>query len=166
MNYLLTLDLATHIGWTRGRPDDRYFDFGTHGLPKTGDDIGAFLSAYQDWLSDILPNVELCVFEAPILPPKTRIETLRKLYGLAGHTEVVCRYAGVKCMEVNLMQVRAFIGAHGKAGVIEAIRRYGFDPADDDQADAIAVRLYVLHRLYPNVHGMDMGLGVLGGAVR
>ncbi len=162
--YLLSLDLSSHVGWTRGRPEDKHFDYGTHVLPKTGEDVGEFLSAYREWLREALDSVSLCVMEAPILPKATSLATCRKLYGLAGVTELICRDRAVKCREANLMSVKAFIGPgiKGKEDMVRAIRRYGFDPADDNQADAIAVRLYVLHALYPGVHGMKLDMGLLG----
>ncbi len=165
--YLLSLDLSSHVGWSRGRPDDRHFEYGTHVLPKTGEDVGDFLYAYREWLGEALDSVSLCCMEAPILPKVTSLATCRKLYGLAGVTELMCRDKAIKCREVNLMSVKAFIGVAGmgKDAMVRAIRRYGFDPQDDNQADAIAVRLFVLHALYPGVHGMRMELGLLGGRV-
>ncbi len=163
MSYLLTLDLATHTGWTKGRPDDRHFDYGTHVLPKTGD-IGAFLQAYTEWLTIALDGVDLCVFEAPILPRQTSLQTLRKLYGLAGVTEQVCHMRGIKCREVNLMSVKAFVcpRMRSKDEMVRAIRLYGYDPKTTDEADAIGIRLFVLHAHFPKIPGLNLELGILG----
>ncbi len=165
MTYLLTLDLATHTGWTRGLPEDRHFAYGTYVLPKGSDDVGAFLQAYEAWLIEALASVSLCVFEAPILPKVTSLATCRKLYGLAGVTELICADFGIKCRSVNPMTIKAFISPRqrNKADMIRAIQRYGFDPKNDDEADAIALRLYILHLLYPKASpAFRMELGLLG----
>jgi hypothetical protein len=171
---LLSLDLATNIGWTIGEHDDPAFLYGTHKLPRTGDDIGHFLLAYDDWLSKMrvqympsnsLPKNEI-VFEAPILPRQTRIETVRKLNGLASHTEYFCICHNIRCMEAQVWAVRSFLKIHGrdqKAQVIEAIRWYGYNAGNDDEADAIAIRLYTIAKHWPEaMRKMKFDLGPLG----
>ncbi len=161
--YLLTLDLATHTGWTRGLPEDRHFAYGTYVLPKGSDDVGAFLQAYEQWLIEALASVTLCVFEAPILPKVTSLATCRKLYGLAGVTEMICADFGIKCRSVNPMTIKAFISPRmrHKADMVTAIRRYGYDPKSHDEADAIGLRLYVLNLLFPGASkkfGLELGM--------
>ncbi len=167
MSYLLSLDLSSHVGWTRGHPEDRHFAFGTYTLPKTGDNIGAFLQAYERWLVEALESVSLCTFEEPILPRKTKYMTLRKLYGLASTTELICADFGIKCRGISAMKIKAFMGSgsYGKPEMMAAVQRAGFDPQDHNAADAISLRLLILHQLYPKSHGFDMRLGALGGTM-
>ncbi len=166
MNYLLTLDLASRIGWSCGHPADQSFASGAHQLPKTGEDIGAFLHHFRQWLQPTLKGVSLCVFESPILPRTTTLATARKLYGQAGYTELACRDFGIKCMEVNNMTIKKFMGSGGysKTDMIRAVKTYGYEPETDDEADAIAIRLFAIAKLFPKEtanFSLDMGeLGV------
>ena len=174
MRFLLTLDLATHCGWTYGEPEDIRFAYGTHTLPSTGEDVGSFLAAFRDWLlAQIIPSHRdaVVVFESPIMPAQTSMATLRKLYGLAGVTEMLCKDHDIKCMEVSAGSCRAFIGAKRTQGqdmkkaVIAAVERYGYEPDDDDQADAIAIRLYVIARMWPRLMpAFSLDIGLLGAA--
>ena len=103
---LLTLDLATRIGWTCGRPDDTQFASGTHTLTKTGKDIGEFLRAFEEWFEAATDDVTVVVFESPILPRTTSLATCRKLYGLAGALELFCLRYGIDCWRSRMPRSR------------------------------------------------------------
>jgi Holliday junction resolvasome RuvABC endonuclease subunit len=171
VNYLLTLDLASRIGWSCGDPTDQQFAYGSHQLPKTGEDIGEFLRQFRNWLQQALDGVSMCVFEQPILPSKTSLITVRKLHGQAGLTELVCLDRKVRCLEQNLQNVKTFMGvsrARGvdqKAEMVRCVERYGYEPENDDAADAIALRLFVLHQMFPDVaKRLPLALGPLDAA--
>lgn len=168
---LLTLDLATSSGWTVGDVSDRHFLWGSHRLPSTGVDIGSFALAYNLFLNDMITRhgVDHIVFESPILPfAKTTLATVRKLTGLAWHTEFVARSAGIRIEEAHRQQVCAFMGVRGrgkdlKRQMIDAVRAYGYEVINDDQADAVAIRFYSIARLYPaDAAPFDNSLGLLG----
>lgn len=164
---LLTLDLATMIGWTCGHPADQQFAFGHHRLPSTGPDIGAFACAYGDWLHPMLMNVTEVVMEAPILPKVTSLITVRKLSGLAYHTEMVCHEMKIRCYEAHLQSVKKFVGGSGRASkldMIEAVRSFGYDTNEENEADAIAVRCYTIATRYKNLlPQFNFAMGLLGG---
>lgn len=171
MSYLLTLDLATRIGWSCGEAADQRFSYGSHQLPKTGEHIGAFLDAYNRWLIPALDGVSLVIFESPILPRTTSLATARKLYAQAAHTEFVCLRMDIQCLEENLQSVKTFMGisrARGvdqKAEMVRCVERYGYEPENDDAADAIALRLYVLQRMFPSIaKGFNLDMGPLSAA--
>ena len=65
----LGLDLATNLGACWGDGADLP-SLAHHRLPSTGDDVGRFLCAYEDWLREKLDEVcpVLICFEAPVLP--------------------------------------------------------------------------------------------------
>ena len=75
---ILALDLATKSGWACGSPDGEP-RYGTKVLPSTGEDIGRFAAAYNEWLLDMitLESPALIVFEAPILAGQTTLTTAR-----------------------------------------------------------------------------------------
>lgn len=157
---LLVLDLATHTGFAVGT-ERGIEDHGCHRLPNTGGDIAAFLKAYRAWLTSMiqrhLPNE--VVFEMPILPSITNLATLRKLYSLAGLTELIAKDLGCRVSEANLMDIRRhFIGTTRapketpkvdrrqwmKDQIGTRARQLGFRPGSEDAADAIALFSYVM----------------------
>jgi hypothetical protein len=170
LSALLTLDLATRIGWTRGPATDRAFESGSYRLPSTGDDLGLFLASFRQWLERVLPGVHTCVFEAPILPRQTMLSTARKLYSQAAFLELACLDQRVRCLEANNSTIKSFMGVagcKGKEPMMAAVRAYGYDFEDHDQADAIALRLFAVHKLFPDTRGeFNTDLGPLGAATR
>jgi Holliday junction resolvasome RuvABC endonuclease subunit len=146
---ILAYDLATRTGWCVGDalPGSERPAFGTHTLPSTGEDIGAFLdAALRKYRQDVgVYRPDLVVFECPVLPAETQIATLRKLYGLAGVVELLCRWTTIRCAEEHLGTIKKFVTGNGhatKAEVIFAVKTFGFAVGEDDnQADAIALWL-------------------------
>ncbi len=167
---LLTLDLATVLGYTVGDIADRGFRSGWYRLPSTGTDIGAFAHAYDEWLRSALNTngITECVMECPVLPLKTTLATVRKLTGLAWHTEWLCFSRGIKCYEAHLQSVKKSIGGHGRAqksDMIAAVRSYGYDVTEENEADAIAVRLYTIMTRHKDLMAdFNLDLGALGAA--
>lgn len=163
---LLVLDLATHLGFAFGT-EAGVIEHGAYKLPSTGADIGAFLFAYRAWLMAALSRfapLDEVVFEMPILPDTTNIATLRKLYSLAGITELVVQDQRIGCSEANLMDIRRhFIGspraprdvpvkerrAWIKDATMTMCRRRGFKPVDDNDADALAMFSLVMGLRHP-----------------
>lgn len=165
---LMTLDLATSLGWSRGDIADPHFQFGTHRLPSTGEDIGRFAVVFDSWLHDAAEGVDQVVFESPILPKQTSLVTVRKLSGLAWHVEFFCKVNGLRCEEVSYSSVKKFVAGHGfakKPEMIAAVRRYGYDVQTDDEADAVGARLYTVAMQRPDLMGaLRLDMGQLGTA--
>src|SRR5258708_24756479 len=141
----LALDLATNTGacWGEG---DVLPTLDSHRMPSTGDDVGRFLCAYEDWLRPMLDQVgpSRIVFEAPVLPRakynaiKKRVEggvsliTTRKLQGLAGVTEMIAHRVGLPCHEVQPAEVKQALTGKGNAQkheMVAACRALGRKPA-------------------------------------
>ena len=153
MRKILALDLATSIGFACGAPDSEPA-YGTKVLPSTGEDIGRFAYAYNEWLTDMLTIEDpvLVVFEAPILAGKTNPSTTRKLMGLAWHTEFVCNVRQVRYMEHHLQSVKKFFAGSGradKADMMAAARRQGWNPKSFDAADALGLWACAVHEKAP-----------------
>lgn len=175
---LLVLDLATTLGFAFGT-EAGVIEHGTFKLPSTGQDIGRFLFSFRNWLSRGISayQPEEIVFESPILPGTTNIDTCRKLYSLCGMTELVAQDAHVQVGEANLTDIRNhFIGvprapSHVKCETgckrkgcgncraerrrwlkettITRARKAGFRPADDNDADALALFSFAMSARIP-----------------
>lgn len=111
----LVLDLATQLGFCFG-DETGVIEHGSHKLPSTGNDIGAFLDAYRLWLGayvTLMHPVDEIVFEMPILGQGMALPVLRKLYSLCGLTELIALRHKIPSREANLLDIRRhFIGSH------------------------------------------------------
>lgn len=166
MRKILALDLGTAVGWACGAPDGEP-TYGTKILPSTGEDIGRFAEAFNEWLIDMLTLEEpgLVVFEAPVLTGRTSLAAARKLYGLAWHTEFGCRLRQVQCLEHHLQSVKKFFAGNGRAekqDMMAAARRLGWEPKSFDAADALGLWACAVHQRAPQ-HAARFKLGALGG---
>lgn len=140
---ILSLDLASLLGWASGLPDSRP-GFGSHQLPSTGDNVGRYIDAFDQWLQPML-DIEapaLVIYEAPSIFMKTTPATVEKLVGLATHTQLACHRRGIRARSANPSQVKKFWTGSGKAkkeDMMAAARRCGFKIRDDNEADAVAI---------------------------
>jgi Holliday junction resolvasome RuvABC endonuclease subunit len=140
---ILALDLAKSTGWAIGGDE---IISGTAKFTET--DIGELAISFMIWLESMLDShlPELVAYEAPVVkhPHAAKI-----LIGLSWLVILACRERKIPCIPVgNTAVKRHFLGrVYGKKvrpypGIIEA-RRRGFDPTTTDEADAIAILLYV-----------------------
>jgi len=162
---LVALDLATNVGACWGAPD-RLPTLLHHRLPSTGDDVGAFLAAFEDWFVELLDAArpdEVC-FEAPVLPrakfnrQTKKVEggvsliTTRKLQGLAGEVERICFRRQLVCTEAQPAEVKKALTGKGnatKGEMVRACRAFGLSPFTyvrdgeeaSDEADGFGVWL-------------------------
>lgn len=148
--HIMTLDLATSIGFTRWSPGAKP-TLGTHRLPSTDMDVGWFVDAYNEFLKDqfAIERPSHVVYEAPILPGNTQPATALKLMNLAGHTEWVCRRMRINCTQLRIGTWRKhFMGKGGgkraemKQMCMDECRARGFEPRNDDEADAFGMLDY------------------------
>lgn len=167
---LAALDIATNTGFAIGDhlDTDAAPIVGCHRLPKTGRDYGQFGEVFDRWLRTLIEKhkVEFIVYETPILPAQTQIETLRKLYSLGTICEMVARDMDVIVEETDMQTVRKhFIGvtrapkeipqpqrrAWIKKKIMDRCFAYGWKPLNDDEGDALATLHYariVMNKTY------------------
>ena len=149
---IAALDLATRTDWARWGPGAAV-RHGSFTLPSTGPEVGRFLAAFDGRLASVLAVMpDLVVFETPWVGPATHQATARKLMCLAGFLEFFCHRAAIPCREVNNNTVRKHFCGKGnaprremKALVMQACRARGWQPANDDEADALAVLDFAAH---------------------
>lgn len=169
---LLALDLATVTGYAVGDPElherltaleaygrgDNAKPFsGSHRIAPPGTPLGVFCIRYEDWLGDMLlvHQATHVVFEAPWVGGKTSQDVARKLMGLAILTETVATRAKVPWIrEANNASVRKHFIGKGRGDrktlkrlTIEACQNRGWEPRNDDEADALALFDYACHCL-------------------
>jgi hypothetical protein len=153
---ILFLDLATTMGWCEGIPGEKPTS-GTIRLVSPGATNPELYDALYKFLDDrfSLQRYIMVVMEAPQSPShmagKTNAKTLARLIGMCELTEWIAHrhnYFGRMMSLATVHDIRkhllGFRPASGKAKreVIAAVRAKGFDPKDDNEADAIAGWLY------------------------
>lgn len=149
---LLSLDLSTHTGWAVGREGEAP----RHGVWELRDGAvnhGRYFSALAQSLEDAIRvfQPDLVVMEAPLPHQAKKVQensanVLRVLLGLCAVTEMVCYEHKVKCEEASVIDVRQMVLGRqpkdGKLGVIAFCRSMGWNPKDDNAADALLLWEY------------------------
>lgn len=96
--------------------------------------------------------------------------TVRKLSGLSWHTEFRCKERGIEVCEAQIQSVKKYFTGSGRAqkpDMIQAAKSLGYDVKNDDESDAIAVRLYTIEQRFPELQDrFKLALGPLGAAAR
>lgn len=167
---ILALDLATTTGWAVGRPGEP-IRYGALKLGNIANDQSLRFATFSAWVFDAIEKngVERVVFEAPRDPRHmtkmnkmgqrvqlTNFSTTRMLLGLCAIAEAEARRAGIKPNEVEAGKVRKHLfsgpaprGQNIKRAVTARLNMLGFEPQDDNAADAIAIWLYASALLAP-----------------
>ena len=172
---LLALDLGAVTGWAYGPVSgDAMPVTGYWKMPKTGDDIGAYLQSARDHMQTMLSFIEApCViaFEQPIgarpafnkegdcTGINTNMATLRKLYGFAGLVEMMGLDAGHRMFETPVQSVKKALTGKGNAKkeqMVEAFIEHGMQWPEDlayaerhNVADAFGVWILMAGKLAP-----------------
>lgn len=156
---ILFLDLATQMGFCEGEPGERPVS-GSVRLAPEGSRPAAIFGGLLAFLGERMTAIRYrcVVFEAPMDPRhmKTNINTARMLIGLPAIAEAVAyqtghygiREASVHDVRKHLLGARPAKG-EAKGAVIARLRSMGFDPVDDNEADAIAGWLYAAAVIAP-----------------
>lgn len=142
---VLFLDLARQTGWCDGVPGERPVS-GTTRLAPPDSGSAAVMGGMIQWLGERLKafRPRAIVYEAPF--HGQNMHTTMIAWGLAGVTEGVGDRMGVYRIEkANLSTIRSRVMGNGRAKkweIIEHVKGLGFDPLDDNEADAILGWLY------------------------
>lgn len=155
----LYFDLATVSGYAAGGLRG-VEGFGIFELPRTADNIGAFLVVAEKRIEALVNRFQpaLLAFESPFI--NRRIDTIvkiRKLGGLANEVEKAATRHGIPCQEALGDDVcRHFLGRNyprrtepKKIATKEKCRALGFDVSSSDDADALAGLSYILACKHP-----------------
>ncbi len=144
---LLALDLGTSAGWalhnTAGVAS------GTVSLKHTRYDGGGMrFLRFRRWLEQL--DVEAGPFEAVYFEEVRRhagTDAAHVYGGLLGVLTAWCEEYLVAYQGVPVGTIKRFATGKGnadKAAMVDAVRAKGFNPADDNEADAIAILLWAL----------------------
>lgn len=145
---VLALDLGTTTGWALRSADGRIVS-GTVSLrPSRYDGGGVRYLRFRAWLDGILKDtgaVQLISYEEVRRHLST--DSSHVYGGLLATLTAWCEQYGIPYQGVPVGTIKRFIAGKGNAdkqAVIASIRERGFNPSDDNEADAIAILLWAL----------------------
>lgn len=151
---VLFLDLATTTGWAEGDPGGRALS-GSIRLGKGGDPGEVGFNFMKFMASRMAFRPARVIYEMPFIAGLKNANTTMVTWGLAFTTVTICKSYGVRCQPANLNTIRKEVLGFvpRKDGVKESIiahcRSLGYEPADDNAADAILGWLYACAVLDP-----------------
>lgn len=145
---LLALDLGTMTGWAL-RPSNAAIVSGTASFkPSRYDGGGMRFLRFQNWLDQAARDAQTigAVYFEEV---RRHLGTdAAHLYG--GFLSILtawCEQRGIAYQGVPVGTIKRFATEKGNAGkdaVVAAIRARGFQPADDNEADALAILLWAI----------------------
>lgn len=159
---ILALDIATRTGFAFGRPGELPRS-GSIRLAPPGSSNGAIGRGMMRWLADFLKvsQPDVIYYEVPLDPRhmgrKTTFKTARILLGLPFLVETISEARGVyKLREAGVQDVRKHFCGNArpkdkKQAVLARCRQLGWQPEDDNAADALALWDFACAKEAPGV---------------
>jgi len=143
---VLALDLGTTTGWAL-RSRDGCITSGTITFrPSRFEGGGMRFLRFRGWLAEVATlsgGVARIVFEEVRAHAGT--DAAHLYGGFLAHLSAWCEERGIAYQGVPVATIKRFATGKGnadKAKMVAAIQARGFAPADDDEADAIAILLW------------------------
>ncbi len=145
---MLALDLGTSTGWALKTGDD-FISSGTASFKHTRFDGGGMrFLRFRRWLEQL--DIDAGPIEAVYFEEVRRhvgTDAAHVYGGLLAVLTAWCEEHLVAYQGVPVGTIKRFITGKGnadKAAVIDAVRKVGFSPVDDNEADAIAILCWAI----------------------
>jgi Holliday junction resolvasome RuvABC endonuclease subunit len=145
---VLALDLGTTTGWALRGTDDRITSGTMTFKPSRFEGGGMRYLRFNGWLQEIARlggPFHRIVFEE--VRRHVGTDAAHVYGGLLGQLTAWCEEHGIAYQGVPVGTIKAFAAGRGnadKAAMIAAVQARGFSPADDNEADAIAILLWAI----------------------
>jgi Holliday junction resolvasome RuvABC endonuclease subunit len=140
---ILALDLGTHTGWAL-RHAHHIISGTQHFKPGRFEGGGMRFLRFQRWLGDLhqLSHFAEVYFEEVRRHSST--DAAHVYGGLLGQLTAWCEQHQIPYAGVPVGTIKRAVAGKGNASkeqVMQAVRNQGFNPADDNEADALALLL-------------------------
>jgi hypothetical protein len=145
---ILALDLGTTTGWALGMSDGRIISGTEDFRPRRFEGGGMRYLRFTDWLVELAMSgngLRRVVFEEVRRHAGTDASHIYG--GFLGALTSWCEEHELPYQGVPVGTIKRFIAGKGNAdkqAVMAAVRARGFAPADDNEADAIAILLWTI----------------------
>jgi hypothetical protein len=145
---ILALDLATATGWALRISDGQILSGTVSFRPSRYDGGGIRYLRFRVWLDSMAPDAGgISVVHYEEVRRHLSTDAAHVHGGLLATLTAWCEQAGIPYQGVPVGTIKRFIAGKGNAdkqAVIAAVRERGFSPADDNEADAIAILLWAV----------------------
>ena len=145
---ILALDLGTTTGWALRNLRGRILSGTAEFKPHRFEGGGMRYLRFERWLDETLRlagDVEAVYFEE--VRRHIGVDAAHAYGGFLAGLTAWCEEHAIAYQGVPVGIIKRFIAGKGnadKAAVIAAVRERGFTPADDNEADAIAILLWAI----------------------
>ena len=147
-NVLLALDLGTTTGWAMRTADGVVTSGAATFRPSRYDGGGMRYLRFRGWLEELrrcAGDIQSIHFEE--VRRHAGVDAAHIYGGFLATLTGWCEHRVIPYQGVPVGTIKKFIAGKGNAdkqAVIDAVRARGFSPADDNEADAIAILLWAL----------------------
>ncbi len=145
---ILTLDLGTTTGWAL-RPRDGQIVHGSIGFkPQRFEGGGMRYLRFKRWLTELktlATDINAVYFEA--VRRHAGVDAAHAYGGFLATLTSWCEHHNIPYQGVPVGTIKKHASGKGNAGkdeMIAAVRARGFEPGDDNEADAIALLLWAI----------------------
>lgn len=139
----LALDLGTHCGFALSTRDG-LLEYGTEKFqPKR--DPGERWTNFRAWLSKLIAERHIAVAYYEDVRRHTATDAAHVYGGFLAMLQMVCAQHRVRLEKVGVKQAKKAWTGNGNSGkdaMIAEAKRRGFNPTDDNEADALAILAY------------------------
>jgi len=145
---ILALDLGTHTGWALRHRDGTTTSGSESFAPRRFEGGGMRYLRFKRWLTEVkhsADGIEAVYFEE--VRRHAGVDAAHAYGGFLAHLTAWCEHHQIPYQGVPVGTIKKHAtgrGNAGKAEVIAAMRAQGFDPADDNEADALALLQWAL----------------------
>ena len=145
---LLALDLGTTTGWAMALPDGGIVSGTVSFRPSRYDGGGIRYLRFRAWLEGIAEDTAgIAAIHFEEVRRHLSTDAAHVHGGLLAMLTAWCEEQAIAYQGVPVGTIKRFITGRGnadKAAVMSAVRERGYSPADDNEADAIAILLWAL----------------------
>jgi Holliday junction resolvasome RuvABC endonuclease subunit len=150
----LCLDLGTTTGWAladwhphSNGTDPRIISGTISFKPGRYEGGGMRYLRFRYWLDEMLPHGATAIFYEEVRR-HSAVDAAHVYGGLMATLTAWCEDHSIAYTGIPVGTIKKHISGRGNANkrlVIESVKRLGYDPKDDNEADAIALASCILH---------------------
>jgi hypothetical protein len=146
---ILALDLGQRTGWAVRAADGKISSGTAEYRQDRWQGGGMKFLLFRRWLTELkncVGELDLIVFEQ--VRRHASVDSSHAYGGWLAILTAWCEHHGIPYHGVSVGTIKRHVAGKGnadKAAVIDAVRKLGFQPADDNEADALALLLWAIH---------------------